>query len=266
MDSTENAIEENRRLRRTMRDLVALSTLPAVWTGLGPEGIARSLADVLFATLSLDLIYIRLPGLTNQSGIEVVRSKHGPGGANDEAVKAAVAPLLEGRLDRTHPPRSPIRSGRERCTPSSPASESAATRAFSSLAPATRTFPHEQDRLLLGVGANQTAIVVQRRRAEERVREQQELLRVTLASIGDAVIATDTQGRVTFLNGVAEELTGWTQAEAEGKPLADGVRDPQRADPPAGREPGGQSAAERNDCRLGESHDPGRQERRRAAH
>ena len=66
MDSTENAIEENRRLRRTMRDLVALSTLPAVWTGLGPEGIARSLADVLFATLSLDLIYIRLPGLTER--------------------------------------------------------------------------------------------------------------------------------------------------------------------------------------------------------
>ena len=49
-----NALEENRRLRRTMRDLVALSTLPAVWTGLGPEGIARSLADVLLNTLSLD--------------------------------------------------------------------------------------------------------------------------------------------------------------------------------------------------------------------
>src|SRR6185295_1670756 len=50
-------------------------------------------------------------------------------------------------------------------------------------------FPTEQDRLLLGVGTNQTAIVVQRRRAEERVQEQREWLRVTLASIGDAVIA-----------------------------------------------------------------------------
>ena len=80
-------------------------------------------------------------------------------------------------------------------------------------------FPTEQDRLLLGVGANQTAIVVQRRRAEEQVHEQRERLRVTLASIGDAVIATDTEGRVTFLNSVAQELTGWASEDAEGKPL-----------------------------------------------
>ena len=60
MDKTENASEEVRRLRRTMRDLVAHSTLPAVWIGLGPEGIARSLAYVLLNTLSLDFIYVRL--------------------------------------------------------------------------------------------------------------------------------------------------------------------------------------------------------------
>ncbi len=61
--------------------------------------------------------------------------------------------------------------------------------------------------------------ITERRQAQERLREQQEWLRVTLASIGDAVIATDTQGRVTFLNGVAEGLTGWTQADAKGQPL-----------------------------------------------
>ena len=46
-------------------------------------------------------------------------------------------------------------------------------------------------------------------------------LRVTLASIGDAVIATDPQGRVTFLNAIGEALTGWTEAEALGRPLED---------------------------------------------
>jgi len=45
---------------------------------------------------------------------------------------------------------------------------------------------------------------------------QPEWCRVTLASIGDAVITTDTEGRVTFLNPVAESLTGWTLDEATG--------------------------------------------------
>ena len=235
MDSTENAIEENRRLRRTMRDLVALSTLPAVWTGLGPEGIARSLADVLFATLSLDLIYIRLPGLTKQKTVSKSSAASTvPAAQIDEAVKAAVAPLLERRLDRTRQSRSPIRSGTGSLHIAVTRFGIGGDQGVLVAGSRNLDFPHEQDRLLLGVGANQTAIVVQRRRAEERVREQQELLRVTLASIGDAVIATDTQGRVTFLNGVAEGLTGWTQDGSRGKALGDGLRDPQRADPPAG--------------------------------
>jgi PAS domain S-box-containing protein len=46
-----------------------------------------------------------------------------------------------------------------------------------------------------------------------------ERLRVTLASIGDAVIATDPEGRVTLLNPVARALTGWAPEEAAGRPL-----------------------------------------------
>jgi PAS domain S-box-containing protein len=61
--------------------------------------------------------------------------------------------------------------------------------------------------------------LMQRQRAAEILAVQRERLRVTLASIGDAVITTDAEGRVAYLNGVAESLTGWTQAEAAGKPL-----------------------------------------------
>jgi PAS domain S-box-containing protein len=46
----------------------------------------------------------------------------------------------------------------------------------------------------------------------------QERFRVTLSSIGDAVISTDVQGRITFMNSVAESLTGWHVADAAGKP------------------------------------------------
>lgn len=48
---------------------------------------------------------------------------------------------------------------------------------------------------------------------------QSEQLRVTLASIGDAVIVADAQGRVTFINAVAERLSGWSQAMARGQSL-----------------------------------------------
>src|SRR6185295_9161158 len=51
------------------------------------------------------------------------------------------------------------------------------------------------------------------------LRESRELLRVTLSSIGDAVISADVNGNITFLNPVAEALTGWAQADAVGLPL-----------------------------------------------
>jgi PAS domain S-box-containing protein len=57
------------------------------------------------------------------------------------------------------------------------------------------------------------------RRDNRRVRLSEQRLAITLRSIGDAVIATDALGRVRMLNSVAEDLTGWTTAEAQGAPL-----------------------------------------------
>jgi PAS domain S-box-containing protein len=51
--------------------------------------------------------------------------------------------------------------------------------------------------------------------------EEKERAQVTLRSIGDGVITTDAEGKVVLINGIAERLTGWTQREAEGKPLTE---------------------------------------------
>lgn len=59
--------------------------------------------------------------------------------------------------------------------------------------------------------------MVMRAQVEESVRRSEENLAVTLNSIGDAVLATDTERRVTWLNPVAEKLTGWSQAQAAGR-------------------------------------------------
>lgn len=58
-----------------------------------------------------------------------------------------------------------------------------------------------------------------RQRAALVIAEQRERLRTTLASIGDGVISTDIDGRITNLNPVAQSLTGWTNTEAMGQPL-----------------------------------------------
>jgi len=60
--------------------------------------------------------------------------------------------------------------------------------------------------------------ITERKRVEEALQESEQRYATTLASIGDAVIATDIAGKITFMNAVAEELTGWTLPEASMKP------------------------------------------------
>jgi PAS domain S-box-containing protein len=61
--------------------------------------------------------------------------------------------------------------------------------------------------------------VAERRRAEHQLAMERERLAVTLRSIGDGVISTDTEGRVLSVNEMAERLTGWLEKEAFGRPL-----------------------------------------------
>ncbi|MEJ5352720.1 MAG: PAS domain S-box protein [Melioribacteraceae bacterium] len=63
--------------------------------------------------------------------------------------------------------------------------------------------------------------ITEKKLMEESLRLRESQLRTTLYSIGDAVIAVDTEGQVMIMNPVAEQLTGWTEQEAKGKPLED---------------------------------------------
>jgi diguanylate cyclase (GGDEF)-like protein/PAS domain S-box-containing protein len=66
--------------------------------------------------------------------------------------------------------------------------------------------------------------MIERAANTESLFEQNERAQVTLNSIGDAVVSTDVAGNVTYLNIVAQTLTGWSQAEAVGHPLEDVFR------------------------------------------
>ncbi|MEP7247452.1 MAG: EAL domain-containing protein, partial [Gammaproteobacteria bacterium] len=63
--------------------------------------------------------------------------------------------------------------------------------------------------------------ITERKRAEQAVFEEKERAEVTLQSIGDAVISTDAQGRIDYMNPVAESLTGWRAEEGHGRAIGE---------------------------------------------
>ncbi|MCK4586740.1 MAG: PAS domain-containing protein, partial [Gammaproteobacteria bacterium] len=84
-----------------------------------------------------------------------------------------------------------------------------------------------RDSDLISLLANEAASAVHsqrlqesRRQAESSYEEASEFAHVTLQSIGDGVVTTDTQGNIQYLNPVAEQLTGCSLSEAIGRPLS----------------------------------------------
>src|SRR5262245_1291340 len=81
------------------------------------------------------------------------------------------------------------------------------------------TEPIEAEELIANIRA-----ILRLREAEQQVREREAWLKTVMSSIVDAVITTNMGGRVTSINPVAQEMAGWTEAEAEGRPLMDVFR------------------------------------------
>lgn len=79
----------------------------------------------------------------------------------------------------------------------------------------------ENDLTLAEQLATRAALAVDNAVLFQETRKEQERFQVTLTSVGDAVIATDAAGKVTFVNHVAEQLTGWRDEEALARPLSD---------------------------------------------
>jgi diguanylate cyclase (GGDEF)-like protein/PAS domain S-box-containing protein len=75
--------------------------------------------------------------------------------------------------------------------------------------------------VLLGAALLTVLFTRQVRRTEQALQHEKELAQVTLHSIGDGVITADAEGRVEYLNPVAEQYTGWTTSQAKGRPLGE---------------------------------------------
>jgi signal transduction histidine kinase/CheY-like chemotaxis protein len=164
------ASDEAQSLRRCVRDLAALSALSATWARTDVPGVARSLADVLLRSLPVDLVYVRVPGPADDTVFEVVRVPSGEATADQaRAVCSALAPWLGGGLGFPPTIANPVGDGTV-CLAALPIGYDGNCGVV--VAGSRRLdFPVETDRLLLRVGANQAAVVLQHKRTEAAFQE-----------------------------------------------------------------------------------------------
>lgn len=199
---------ETEALRRCVRDVVALSTLPAAWMHSTPLDIVESLAEVLLRMLKLDLAYVRVPQAAGAATLEAGRTR---GSAALHGRGAELGRMLETQIgfDGSDPPRS-IPDPNDGAPLQVALTAIGHDRDCGWLVAASRRgdFPSADERLLLGVAANQLAMVLQRRSAEDLLREEARTLE-TLNRVGVTLAAELSLERVVQqVTDAATQLSG----------------------------------------------------------
>jgi signal transduction histidine kinase len=173
--------DENLRLRAALRDLVALSTIPAGWIGIEPRTIAAGLADILAGSLGFDFAFVRLLDPTGEITIDVASGSatrefldwlQAQLSTFDDSLRKQIvanAIAFDDRLKSLHGVVVPI-----------------GFNAYAGLVAVgceRSDFPTETDRMLLTVAVNHAAtafrsanLIHERRRAEEEIRKARDEL------------------------------------------------------------------------------------------
>ena len=194
-------LRENIVLRRAMRDLLALCTIPAAWVGRDPDAIAKGVVDVLITALRVECGYLMLTG--DPGNLEVVQ-----GSAPAEVIKALIS-KCSGELPRAPLVHDLCRAHRASIVPIRVASKFGFVAAISS----RMDFPTETESMLMSVAANQAAISLEaahlRTQAELERRRLQELMAQAPAAMG---LMHGPEHRWTYVNDYYIRVTGRTSA------------------------------------------------------
>jgi len=186
----------NDPLRRTLRDVVALTMLPTVWSTYEPRQICADLVDVVARMVDADGVYLASPAndcdellwLKNESDHELrdcLRDEAGNSVPGDVRLLAATLSLHAAD-------RFVVASRRP-------------------------DFPNESERLIFRVAANQASTWLEWKRAKTAVAEQTALRRAIEESMLAGVAVIDADGRQTYVNRAFAEMVGWPEEELIGR-------------------------------------------------
>ena len=202
------ALSDPTELRRCMRDLLALSALPAILKSYDPRQIADSVAAALVSMLDSEFAYISLRGTRDDPLIEIARTdKRGAVDSLDEIRAVLPEILLIPSSEQTLAVADPNGGGTVSIAVAPIGFGGDAAIVVGSRRP---DFPTAAERLLLGIAANEATIALQRWQAEteERIRQTEQELRLVIDTIPALVWSALPDGSVDFVNQRLLEYTG----------------------------------------------------------
>lgn len=205
-------------LRRSMRELVGLSSLPAVWVANDPPAMAAGLARVLCRCLPASFAYVRLIGEDGTTVTEVIESDRGTERGRAESLGETLKPFIGAGEATIRDVPNPLGEGvlRLAITKIGHDGEYGTVVTGSDRTP----FPTPIDRLLLGVAINQAAIILQQKRSQAQLRRSERELADFFdnASVGLHWVGPD--GTILRVNRAELSLLGYTEDEYVGRHIS----------------------------------------------
>ncbi len=196
------------RLRRTLRDVVALTMLPTVWSGFDPRQICADLVDVVIRMIDADGVFLTS---ATDGGTEIVRLKREPNGEIERWLRAAARESDAGSVQTVaESGEAPLR-----LLNSALSFQSSDRLVVGARRP---DFPDELDRLILRVAANQAYTWLEWKRAEATLAAETAFRRAIENSMLAGVAVVDSTGRQTYVNRAFAAMVGWDEAELVGTP------------------------------------------------
>jgi PAS domain S-box-containing protein len=217
------ALLDPTELRRCIRDLLALSTLPAILKTFDPRGIADSVAEALSSMLDSDFVYILLPGKHEDPVIEIARSGKRIAADSLTAIREALRDVSRSpSSEQVLTVSNPIGDGVVRIV-SAPIGFG--NDAIIVVGSRRSGFPTAAQRLLLGIAANEATIALQRWQAEAEasVRQTEQELRLVIDSIPAIVWRKLPDGSADFMNQRFREYRGFSLGEGLGWGWVNGI-------------------------------------------